>query len=253
MTARPLAVLALVLIALLLRVPTADAQEPVTIVIEGPTAIAPSSTHAYTVTVTGGPAAVNGTFEIRYLLQGENLVGGDPLIERILANKEGKFTANVTAPEVEGAVTLFVRAKSGSLTENVTAETSLSIDVFRPVELRATIRNSGAAAAINVTVFFEVDGRPVGNMTIARIEAGGTAEANISFVPTGLAEGRHVVTIKADLDRDGVFEAGELIHQDFFYKSAPSNLPAILGTVTVFLIMILVFVLLAVRRQRRQG
>ena len=255
MSGRSLAliVLGVVLAGLLTRAPAADAQGPVAVVIDGPTAVAPGTTHEYTITVTGGPAEDNGTFEIRFQLQGENLEGGDPTIERTLNNREGVFLANVTAPNAEGTVALLVRAKSGGATGNETTQTSLSIEVFRPVELRATIRNNGAAAALNVTVRFYVDGAAVGTTTLARIDAGGTAEASVSYVPVGLGEGRHVVRIEADMDGDGVIGAGEVQEQDFFYKAAPSNTPAILGTITAVLLAFLVLLLLAIRRQRRQG
>src|SRR3972149_6372043 len=68
----------------------------------------------------GGPAEDNGTFEIRFQLQGDNLEGGDPTIERTLNNREGVFLANVTAPNAEGTVALLVRAKSGGTTGNET-------------------------------------------------------------------------------------------------------------------------------------
>jgi len=251
--------LALLLAALAVLVavplPPADAQEAVSAVITGPTAVAPSSTHAYGVTVTGGPAEVNGTFEISYVLQGDNLQGGDPQIARTLANREGRFSFNVTAPEVEGAVQLYVKATSSAEGANETTEALLTIDVARPVDLRATLRNNGAAAALNVTVFFYVDGRVVGNMTVARIEAGGSVEVNVSYIPVGLAVGRHVVKVTADLDGDGTInpDAGELLVSGFFYKSEHSTVPAILGTITVIILAVLMFVLLAIRRQRRQG
>jgi len=246
---------ALLLLAILVAlVPApAAAQEPVAIVIDGPTAIAPSSIHAYAVTVTGGPGAENGTFEIHAILQGANVAGADPVVDRIFSNREGKFTVNVTAPEAEGTIQLYVRARSFEGGRNETTERRLQIEVARPVELRATIRNTAPTAALNVTVYFYVDNALVGNATVARIDAGAQTDVNITYIPVGLAAGRHTVRIWADLDRDGQADPGELVDQDFFYMNAPSNVPAILGTITVFLVAVLVFVLLAIRRQRRQG
>lgn len=245
----------LLLAALAAPLMAVEAQGPVTAVIQGPTAIAPTATRLYTVTVTGGPAEDNGTFEMQYVLEGENLQGGDPQIARTLANREGIFSFNITAPEAEGTIQLYVRATSSGEGRNETAEARLWIDVARPIDLRATIRNNGAATALNVTVTFYVDGREVGNMTLARIEAGGSAEANVTYIPAGLAVGRHAVKVTADLDGDGVIEPdmGELLVSEFFYKSERSNLPAILGTITVFILVVFVLVLLAIRRQRRLG
>jgi hypothetical protein len=247
-------VLALVLVSLLAFAPPADAQDPVAVNVRGPDAIAPSSTHPFTVTVTGGPAAHNGTFHIEYTLLGDNLFGADPQAPRTLANREGVFNFNVTAPEAEGTIVLYVKATSeGDVNE--TEETRYPIDVFRPLDLRATIRNNGAAAALNVIVFFYVDNVLVGNSTLARVDAGGEATANVTYIPVGLAPGRHTVRIQADLDGDGKFlaERGELLAYDFFYKTERTSVPAILGTLAVLFLIVLLFILLAIRRQRRLG
>lgn len=244
----------LLFLAFAVALPPAQAQEPVAAVIDGPTSLAPSTTRLYGITVTGGPGAVNGTFEISYVLEGANLAGGDPQTPRILTNADGRFAVNITTPSAEGTITLFVKATSRGAT-NETTEVRFAIDVFRPVELRATLRNRGAAAAVNVSVVFYVDGVRVGDTTVARIDAGGQTTVNISYIPVGLTPGRHTVRIEADLDGDGRIspDAGELLVIDFFYKTGATNLPAILGTVTVVILVLLVFLLLAIRRQRRQG
>lgn len=248
-------VLALLALALLGGALPADAQEPVTITIRGPNAVAPSSTHVYVITVAGGPAAEQaGTFHIEFALQGDNLVGAAPILPTQRANAEGRFDENVTAPEAEGTVILYVKATSqGDV--NQTAEARYPIDVFRPIDLRATIKNNGAAAALNVTVFFFVDNRPVGNATASRIDAGGAATVNVTYIPVDLQPGRHSVRVQADLDGDGKFtvENGELVAYDFFYKSPRSNVPAIFATLTALLLPFLLLILLAIRRRRRQG
>ncbi len=252
---RRLLVVALFMLALFAAFPPAEAQEPVTITIRGPSAIAPSSTQLYTITVAGGPAAEQqGTFHIEFVLQGDNLFGAAPLLPTPRANENGRFDENVTAPEVEGTVILYVKAISqGDV--NRTAEVRYPIDVFRPIDLRATIRNNGAAAALNVTVFFFVDDLPVGNASASRIDAGGVVTVNITYIPVNLAAGRHTVRVQADLDGDGKFtpERGELLAYDFFYKTPKTSWPAILATLTVIFIIVLLFVLLAIRRVRRQG
>jgi len=245
----------LALLAAALAVPGARA-EPVAVVVSGPTAVAPSSVHPYTVKVTGGPAAdvtTGATYTINYMLQGDNTIGGDPVILRTLANAKGEFVVNLTAPSSESTVQFYVKATSSDGAANETTETRYTIYVAMPVELRATLRNNGAATATNVTVYFYVDGALVGNTTVARIAAGAQLDVNITYVPVGLAEGQHTVTVYADLDHDGQSQPNELIHQSVFYKSGRSIAPALFATVTVFILVILLFVLLAIRRQRRQG
>ena len=247
--------IALALLAGLLAAwPLTVAQGSVSAVVQGPSAVAPGTIHLYKITVTGGPAESGGTFQIEYTLQGEKLVGGDPQIPRTLANAEGRFAVNITAPEVEGSVVLHVKATSRGET-NETTEVRFGIDVFRPVEIRATLRNRGAAAAVNVKVFFYVDGQLVGNQTVSRIEAGGQVEVNVSYIPVDLQIGRHTIRIEADLDGDGKISpnSGELLVHDLFYKTERTSTPAILGTITVVILVLLGFILLAIRRQRRLG
>lgn len=231
----------------------AAAQEPVVVVIQGPSAVAPGSTSTYAITVTGGPAATNGTYEISYVVQGDNTVGADPTTPRLLSTSDGRFSVNITAPEVEGLVELYVRASSIGELGNESGETRFAIEVLTPIELRATLRNNGAAAAVDVEVRFYVDGKFVGNTSVLRLGPGEQTEVAVTFIPVGVGIGRHTVTVEADLDGDGVVspERGELIASEFFYRSEDTNLPAILGTLTVFLVAILVLVLLAIRRQRR--
>lgn len=254
---RWLALAALFAIAMVGALPAAEAQEPVTISIQGPSAIAPSSIHPYVIIVSGGPAELNGTFHIEYSLQGDNLEGGDPQVPRPQANREGRFDVNVTAPSAEGTIVLFVNARSEGEggQGNETREARYVINVFRPVELRATLRNDGAAAALNVTVLFFVDNQLVGNASAARIDAGGEATVNITYIPVNLPPGRHTVRVQADLNGDGNIDAGrgELFAFDLFYKTQRTNTPAILGTITGFVLIVLFFVLLAIRRQRRLG
>ncbi|TLZ52048.1 MAG: hypothetical protein E6K18_03610 [Methanobacteriota archaeon] len=244
------------LVALVVPPPRADAQG-VTAVISGPTAVAPSSIHKYVIHVSGGPASHRGggTYQIDYVVQGDSVTGADPILPRTLANTQGNFTVNVTAPQNEGIVQLYVKAKSSNATANDTADTRLTVYVSKPIDLRATLRNLGAATATNVTVLFYVDDKLVGNSTVGRIAAGAQVDVNITYIPVELAVGQHTVKVTADLDRDGIIEPerGELVQSDFFYKTEHSTLPAILATVTVFILVILVFVLLAIRRQRRQG
>ncbi|HYS71031.1 MAG TPA: hypothetical protein VEM95_01280, partial [Thermoplasmata archaeon] len=84
-----------------LLVPSQAVAQPVTAVISGPSAVAPSSTNKYHIRVSGGPAAhapSGGTFTIEYEVQGDSVIGADPIQPRTLANPNGNFTVNVTAP-----------------------------------------------------------------------------------------------------------------------------------------------------------
>jgi len=251
-----LAVLLLVLASLL--PPLRASALPVTAVISGPSAVAPSSTNTYVIRVTGGPAAdapTGGTYTIEFEVQGDSPAGADPIVPRTQANANGNFTVNVTAPAAEGVAQLHVKATSTDGATSETTETRLTLYVAQPVELRAFLRNLGAATATNVTVFFYVDGALVGNTTVGSIPAGGQVEVNITYIPVDLAIGQHTVKITADLDHDGAIEPdrGELLESDFFYKTERSNLSAVLTASTALVLIILVFLLFAIRRQRRQG
>jgi len=216
--------LALVIAALLAAIPPAAAQGPVSGVLTGPAALAPHGSGVYFVNATGGPASEGaGNYSIRYWITGSDLTGGLPLPATPatqVGNSSGSFKFNVTAPQADGAITLNVEINSTAGGRTETGTVAKSITVVTPVVLKATFRNDGDAAAVNVPVKFYVDGKFAGATNISRIEPKASGTATLSWLPVGLTPGAHTVRIEADLNRNGVIEPdkGEVAFVDVLYK-----------------------------------
>jgi hypothetical protein len=222
--------------------------------LAGSDAIAPGAAGTYNLTIAGGPeGAVKYT--VQWYITGPNAAGGLPSATSPTSSTGNRttFRLNVTAPQAEQTITLFVKisAAVGSTVENTTVQRS--IVVVTPVVLSATFTNQGTTAALNVTVRFYVDGTAVGTETIARINPSGSATATFSYLPTNLPPGTHQVRIEADLDRNGVIDParGEVVVSSLFYRgTAPLSTGwTVLIGIAVFLPVLIVTI--GVRRRQR--
>lgn len=236
-----LALLAFALVAGLLPAAVAAAAGPLEASVTGPTALAPSQTAVYNVTITGGPT-LNVTYTVSYFIKGTNTTGGNP-IQTSPGTRSGNgtlFQVNVTAPTAEQTLTLTVQvvaAPKGAAAENVT--TTLTVTVIKGIVLSATFHNSGTTAAVNVTVRWSIDGNFVGTSLLKQIGANADATVTFTYLPVGLSPGQHTLTVSADLDHDGVIEPGrgEVITTTIFYSQVQSPAPgwAILLGIGVFI------------------
>lgn len=252
-----LALLVLAIAAALVPAPAAALFEgPLQATLDGPSALAPSQTAAYNISIVGGPT-VNVTYTVEYYITGANTTGANPL-KNSPGSTSGNHTAtriNITAPTQEETITLTVivtaTPKSGSR-ENVTV--TKDITVVRAIVLSATFRNSGTTAALNVTVRWYVDDTLVGTSVLKQIGANADATVTFTYLPAGLAAGEHTVKVTADLDHDGVINAarGEVVTSTIFYNqvSQPATGWVLLLGIGVFIPVFLGVV--AVRRRGQQ-
>ncbi len=227
--------------AALLPVSAFAATEPLQLVVTGPTALAPSQTAQYNLTIIGGPTK-NVTYTVSYYITGTNTTGGNPVAGSpgSTSGNRTTFTVNVTAPTAEQTVTLratVTAVPQGGLSENVTA--TYTISVVKGIQLSATFHNSSTTAAVNVTVRWAVDGNLVGTTLLKQIGANADATVTFTYLPVGLSPGEHTLTVSADLDHDGLIEPGrgEVITTTIFYSNVESPAPgwAILLGMGVFI------------------
>lgn len=256
LTRFPRALVALLLLGALLLVPAvrADTGGPLLASLGGPDALAPGAAAKYNLTISGGPSgSVNYT--VSYYLTGANTTGGSPpkATPGTARGTNGTFRLNITAPSVEGTVTLVanVSASAGGTAENTTA--SKLITVIKPIVLTATFHNSSNTVALNVTVRWYIDNVLVGTTTLQQVGANADGTATFDYLPVGLSAGQHTVTVTADLDHDGVIDParGEVATSSIFYEQA-----APLATGWILLlgmgIFLPVFIGVVAFRRRRQ-
>lgn len=256
MTVRSVVLALLVLLAAAAVLPAAvgAAGEPLQAAISGPTALAPSQTAQYNVTLSGGPTA-NVTYALSYFITGTNTTGGNPVRTSpgSASGNKTTFRLNVTAPSAEQTITLTVNAVA---TPKVGVRESVNvthvITVIRGIVLTATFHNAGATAALNVTVTWAIDGATVGTSLLKRIGANADATVTFTYLPAHLAAGEHTLTVSADLDRNGVIDPsrGEVVTSTIFYNQVQQPAP---GWAILLGIGIFIPVFLGVVAVRRRG
>ncbi len=249
-----LLVLVLVVLAAAAAPWVAAAAEPLLATITGPTALAPSQSASFNVTITGGPTD-NVTYSVSYYISGANTTGGSPLSTTpgTASGNRTKFRLNVTAPTAEETISLTVNVvaspKSGA---GQNANATYTITVIRGIVLTATFHNSGSTAALNVPVLWYVDGNLVGTTVLATVAPNADATATFSYLPVGLSAGQHTVTAAADLDHDGIIDParGEVQTSTIFYSQVQQ--PAV-GWAILLGIGVFIPVFLGVAAVRRRG
>ncbi len=243
---------AILLVALAMAAPPGAAQVPLVVSVTGPSALAPSQTAAYNLTLSGGPTGAV-TYTVRWHVAGPDAADARPAASNPTTETRNTtaFRLNITAPPRDADVTLVVsvNAQVGTTSENTSIEKA--IVVITPILLSATFRNDGTTAAVNVTVRFYVDDGLVGSQKIARIESHAQATPSFNYLPIGMQPGAHRVRVEADLDGNGIIDSsrGEAVASELFYRSTPG-----LGTGWTVAIAIAVFlpVLIATAAVRRR-
>ncbi len=256
MSVRRLVLALLVFAAVAAVLPTAvlAAGEPLQVVATGPTALAPSQTALYNVTILGGPTG-NVSYTLSYYITGTNTTGGNP-IQTSPGSRSGNGTVyqvNVTAPTAEQTLTLTVDVAAtpkGGVAQNAT--TTLTITVIKGIVLSATFHNSGTTAAVNVTVLWSIDGSLVGTSVLKQIGANADATVTFTYLPVGLSPGEHTLTVSADLDHNGIIEPGrgEVVTTTIFYSQVQPTAP---GWAVLLGIGVFIPVFLGVVAFRRRG
>ncbi len=237
------ALAALLVLGALLALPSpAAAQEEVTILVFGPEVIAVSANVTYNVTVTGGPGADGGTFNVTSFLDGGPLLAGalpsrtDPDEQESTRNT---YTVNVTAPGTPQSMELVVNVSSESAdgSERSWGQISYPIVVVRPVTITALVTNPLNMSLEGVAVRFFVDGDFVGSV-LEDLPALESKTVQFEWVVRSVAPGSHTATVEVDLDGDGVTDPakGEVVAARIFYKTAEG--PNYAGP-TVFLLIVL--------------
>src|SRR3989441_8448537 len=152
--------IAVLLAVLLGSAPLASAQTTVTGNLSGPSAVPARGTEKFYLNVSGGPASeARGNVTIRVYITGSDLTGGLPQKSSphtASSNGTGTFNFNVTSPQKEQVITLFVEINSTAGGRTDRASLSRAITVVTPIILTATFRDDGGSAPGNGTAKFYI-------------------------------------------------------------------------------------------------
>jgi len=222
----------------------AGAYSDMTINLEVPAYAAKSEVLACKLTITGGPADdIGGNFSYKAEIIADNETGA-LLSPSSGSSASGVFNISITMPGYgPQTVTIRINATSTDLASGDSREKvrSYELKVLDPIVLRATVYNTGAVDAKNVTAKFYADGEYLGVRTFD-LKAGSSTELSYNWTWVNIDNGKHTVTVVLDDSDDLVeFSNGNNVYTMTIYVGDESNPLGAVLTVGVIILAILVF------------
>ncbi|MDX1534492.1 MAG: CARDB domain-containing protein, partial [Thermoplasmata archaeon] len=198
----------LALLLLVLPAMPGQAQDAVAVFITGPDNLGTGETAEMTATIAGGPGENDGTWSINAWLEGPDLTGAAPLEDNPLFESSGNstFTFNVTMPQTDQFVTLVVEGNSTKAGDFALGTSRKQIRVLVPLDVTATVRNTGAIEVRNVPAFLFINEQQVQETEIDAILPGESKVVRFSYLPVDLGVGTHTLEVRVDLDRNGIID-----------------------------------------------
>ena len=206
----------------------AAASTPVTGNITGPTVLATGGTATYRINATGGPAfAPNGT-EVGNLTYYASVAAGN-LTGITILPATGLVTAgrasetNLTVSSTVQLVTITVMVSSRYQTLNQSINLSYPVHVVTPYVVRAALIASSSVGVLSFPVQIDLDGSPVGTVTVPNLQPSETYNLTYSYATTGLPPGEHTFSISL-VDEHGLvtFANGSTVYSSSFYVASPA-------------------------------
>jgi hypothetical protein len=236
----------------------ASSPPPVVGNISGPAYVGTASTATYYINGTGGPAiAANGT-QVGNLSWHARVTGGNTTGVSLSPNSStfsgatpGKTQLKVSA--VTQSLTITVEILSTYLGKNASTNLSYTVQVVVPYVVRATMVDESASTVGPFTVTVDLDGRAVGNVTVASISPSKVYNFTFDYATGGLAAGEHTFTISLAQEHGLVaFSGGATEYSQSFYVVGPPPdyaLWILLGVIAFFGVLFIFATRVAARRR----
>lgn len=227
--------------------------------IVGPDGVAPKAATVYVVHVQGTEGLGNLTYKAQYWVEASDTTGASPLkaSPQSTTSFNNTLRINVTAPTPEGSMDVNVKVTVSGPSGNYTATATKSVVVARPWTIQFPIENDGPVAAHQVLVSFFLDGRFIGNTTVATLPAStaagpGTVNATLTWVPVNVAPGGHVLRITVDLNADGKIEPelGDYVATQTIYRASGAIPAGYVALATVLTALAFAATIFFIRRRR---
>jgi len=188
--------------------------------IDGPTVIGTNQTVEYNVYTEG----FFKEYKCGVILVGFNLTGANPTNLYVKTSENGHFKFNITAPNTPQTIYIHFKA-FGMEDENTivaSEERVLEVQVKKAMDIKVKIKNVENYEIKNVVLSFYLDGRYIGNTTVDKIAANSTKSITYKWVPEGIYQGEHILTVK--ISSEGVvFENDLQTYQYKFYYGLPPS------------------------------
>lgn len=204
--------------------------------------------------VSGGPALEYGT---NYTYKAEIVAGnktGSSVAPSTGSSSSGMFNITVTMPGEAQVikVKINVTSKANDADDNVYKVREYEIKVVSPIVITATVHNTGAVDATNVTAVFYADGILLGDL-VFDVPAGGSKVLVYNWTWANIADGEHVVTVIVDDEGELVeFSDGNNVYSMTVYVGSQSNPIGGVLTVAVIIMSVLVALMFMAKPQRKK-
>lgn len=195
--------------------------------ISGPSLVGVGLKANYKVEATGGAAiAANGTqvgvFSYTASLIGTNTssaVISPP--QGVLVN--GSVSLQLVAPNLTQSATLYVDITSSYQGTNSSTNLSFGVTIVQPTRLSTNLLVVGPGGIKSFALTIELDGVPVGSVSVPSLTQGQTYPVSFSYVSQGLSAGWHTFTLSLAQEHGLVlFPNGLESYSVSFYVPGPA-------------------------------
>jgi hypothetical protein len=173
---------------------------PVTGNVTGKSVLAYHASAVYTIRGTGGPAVLpNGTIDgnLTYYitLSGPNTTGVSiaPSTGKILTGIPAKVS--LTVSNTSEVITIGVLLASTLNQSNESTNFTFSVSVVQPYILSTTLYNLGNSSVTSFPILVDLDGTPVGNVSVPTMLPHSTFHFEFQYATVGLPTGTHTFTV----------------------------------------------------------
>ncbi len=219
------------------------------IYVEGPTEVATNTTVHYKVTLS----SIFDVYRSTLIIAGQNLSGAKPTDQISKVSYVGTFDFEVKTPKEPQRIYLDFRVFG---TINATGKTKvfekkLVVDVKNPYVIHGTIKNIENYTIRNVTIYFYVDGKCIGNITIDKINANSTKSFTYNWIPD-VGKGEHTLEMRV-LNNGVLFSNNKNSYSIKIYIGKQQSYEWILygGIITLSIAMTLYIIVFIGRRKRK--
>ncbi|MGA8542265.1 MAG: hypothetical protein WB947_01785 [Thermoplasmata archaeon] len=206
------------------------ASTPVTGNITGATVLAYSGAAYYTINATGGPAfAANGT-QVGNLTYYASVTGANITGVSIEPSEGGLTNHAALKPQlsvgtITETLTITVEIASVYQTANVSTNLTYTVNVVQPYVLTLDLISTASVTILGFTLIVDLDGTPVGTISVPSLTAKQSYTATFSYATLGLGSGYHTFTVSLPNEHGLVtFAGGSSTYSDTFYvPGSPPN------------------------------
>jgi CARDB len=204
--------------------------------------------------IDGGPAGdLGGNFTYKAEIVADNTTGSS-VSPSTKTSQTGIFTFNVTMPgEAPQTIKIKINATSKASTKDSTYKVrEYQMEVVDPIQISATVYNTGAVDAVGVTARFYADGTLLGTQTFD-VSAGSSTNLLYNWTWMSVSGGKHVVTVTVD-DPNGIveFSDGNNVYTMTVYVGDQGNPVGAVLTVGVIIMAVLVTLTFMQKPARRK-